>query len=133
MSSLLTDGLHGEPTVASGCGSPIITWKGDPFTGRLSFFTSIECNPVSSGVNSSSSEPSGAIPHLTGSFFPEGRVNSALSFGKSSGKLISSLLTDALHGWPSPGEVGSAPEPSPTRTLNGDPLTGLPFFLTSME
>ena len=106
--------------------------NGEPLTGFPFFLTSIEWSPGSSGVNSNWREPSGAMEQLTGSFFPEGRVNSAFNFGRSSGSLISSLLTDAVHGDPTVGPDSDSTGSS-TMILNGEPLTGFPFFFTSIE
>ena len=82
---------------------------------------SITCLPVSVGVKFIDKELSGPMPSSSGSFFPVGRVNVALRYGKSLGNEMSGRTRFTSHGLPTAGAfLGSTPS---TRMMKGLPCT----------
>ena len=106
MSGISKSTSHLLPTVGLETGetaSSTMISNGEPLTGLWFFLTSNKCLPTSSGVKLIAKEPSGAMSHGTGSFLPDGRVNSALSLSRSSGNLTSSMSKLTSHGEPTVG------------------------------
>jgi len=66
--------VRGSPALGRFPGSSHRIGNGDPGIGFPSFVTSTTCCPGSMGVNSTASEPSGALSNLAGSLLPLGAV-----------------------------------------------------------